>query len=209
MKYKYFFLSSALFFYTLAAFSNGMAQSPRGSLIVQWDPNTESDLAGYRVYYGTASRSYSHQIDVGNVTQYKIANLEEGKVYYIALTAYDYWNNESNFSKEVSAAAKFNSMPPEASTPDVLILYQNYPNPFNPETTLSFNVPETAYVSLSIWNVKGQLVNKLIYRKQSAGLHHAIWNGQDKFGQNVPSGTYFARLKSEKFVLSQKLLLIR
>ena len=191
----------------LLACSSSFAQKKHGSLTVQWDPNTESDLAGYRVYYGENSRAYSHQIDVGNVTEYKINNLEEGKVYYIALTAYDYWNNESVFSNEVSAPAKFNSN--QANIPDVLILFQNYPNPFNPETILQFNVPNEMDLSLSIWNARGQLMRILEHRKESPGLHHVIWNGKDSFGRNAPSGTYFARLKSSSFILSQKLLLIR
>lgn len=191
----------------LLSHSSSFAQKKHGSLTVQWDPNTESDLAGYRVYYGERSRAYSHQIDVGNVTRFKITNLKEGKIYYIALTAYDYWNNESKFSNEVSAAAKFNSN--QANVPDVLILFQNYPNPFNPETILQFNVPNEMDVSLSIWNARGQLMRILEHRKEPAGLHHVIWDGKDASGWNVPSGTYFARLKSSSFILSQKLLLIR
>ncbi|NOY76440.1 MAG: T9SS type A sorting domain-containing protein [Calditrichaeota bacterium] len=198
----------AIFLLSIVLFSpSSFAQRKHGSLTIQWDPNTESDLAGYRVYYGERSHAYSHQIDVGNVTKFKITNLEEGKVYYIALTAYDYWNNESKFSKEVSAPAKFNSS--EASVPDVLILFQNYPNPFNPETILQFNVPNEMDVSLSIWNTRGQLIKVLVRQKESPGLHHVIWNGKDASGWNVPSGTYFARLKSDHYVLSQKLLLVR
>jgi len=187
--------------------SSSFAQKKHGSLTIEWDPNTESDLAGYRVYYGEQSRAYSHQIDVGNVTRFKIANLEEGKVYYIAVTAYDYWNNESKFSNEVSAAAKSNS--DQTNIPDVLILFQNYPNPFNPETLLQFNVPSEMDVSLSIWNTRGQLMKILVHQKESPGLHHVIWNGKDSFGRNVPSGTYFVRLKSDRYILSQKMLLIR
>ncbi|HSB05495.1 MAG TPA: fibronectin type III domain-containing protein [Thermodesulfobacteriota bacterium] len=70
-----------------------------------WDPNTESDLAGYKVYYGTASHSYGTPINVGNLTTYTLAGLTSGQTYYIAVTAYDTSNNESGFSNEVSGAA--------------------------------------------------------------------------------------------------------
>ena len=66
-----------------------------------WDANTEPDLAGYKIYYGTASGNYSHSIDVGNTTQYTLTGLDEGVTYYIAATAYDVDNNESAYSVEL------------------------------------------------------------------------------------------------------------
>jgi hypothetical protein len=66
-----------------------------------WDPNNEADLAGYKVYYGAASRNYSFNMDVGNHTSCAISGLEEGKTYYFAATAYDGSGNESGFSQEV------------------------------------------------------------------------------------------------------------
>ena len=66
-----------------------------------WDPNTESDLAGYLVHYGTASRSYGTPINVGNVTSYTVTGLTPGVRYYFAVTAYDTEYDESTFSNEV------------------------------------------------------------------------------------------------------------
>jgi hypothetical protein len=66
-----------------------------------WDPNTEADLVGYKVYYGTASRTYGPPIDVGNVTIYTVPALMQGVTYYFALTAYDSYDNESGYSNEV------------------------------------------------------------------------------------------------------------
>ncbi|MDQ7054154.1 MAG: Ig-like domain-containing protein [candidate division KSB1 bacterium] len=70
---------------------------------ISWDPNTEADLAGYKIYYGTHSGQYDQVIDVGNVTQYRIGSLQPGKTYYFVVTAYDTARNESSPSKEVSA----------------------------------------------------------------------------------------------------------
>ena len=67
-----------------------------------WDPNTEPDIVGYQIYYGTASRNYGSSIDVGNVTTYTLPGLTQGVTYYIALTAYDSANHESGYSYEVS-----------------------------------------------------------------------------------------------------------
>ena len=66
-----------------------------------WDANTEPDLAGYKIHYGTARGDYSHTIDVGNITTYTLTDLEEGVTYYLAATAYDEDENESDYSDEL------------------------------------------------------------------------------------------------------------
>ncbi|MHC4687384.1 MAG: fibronectin type III domain-containing protein [Planctomycetota bacterium] len=78
-------------------------RSSASSLTLAWDPNTELDLAGYKVSYGTRPGDYDFTIDVGNVTQYTVTGLEPGSRYYFVLTAYDTSLNESDFSPEVSA----------------------------------------------------------------------------------------------------------
>jgi hypothetical protein len=73
-----------------------------------WDPPTTNadgtpltDLAGYKIYYGTLTRNYTKVINVGNVTTYTIENLNPD-TYYFAVTAYDNSGNESGYSNEVS-----------------------------------------------------------------------------------------------------------
>jgi fibronectin type 3 domain-containing protein len=83
-----------------------------------WDPNTESDLAGYRVHYGTASGSYTVHTDVHNVTTYTVTGLTAGQTYYFAATAYDASGNESGYSNPVSYAVPgVNGVPTTPTTP--------------------------------------------------------------------------------------------
>lgn len=70
-------------------------------ITVQWDPNDEPDLAGYRVYYGETSGSYTEMIDVGNTTSCTIEDLSPGVTYYITATAYNSLGYESNYSDEL------------------------------------------------------------------------------------------------------------
>ena len=70
-----------------------------------WDPGAEPDLAGYKVYYGTASRTYGASIDVGKVTSYTLTGITPEQTYFIAVTAYDIFNNESAFSNEVTGVS--------------------------------------------------------------------------------------------------------
>jgi fibronectin type 3 domain-containing protein len=70
-------------------------------ITLAWDPNTDPDLAGYRIHYGLLSDQYSNSVDVGNQTSYTLSNLTDGKTYYFAATAYDQAGYESDFSNEV------------------------------------------------------------------------------------------------------------
>ena len=77
-----------------------------GSATVSWDANTESDLSGYKVYYGQTPGSYDSQMWVGDVISFRLIGLEEGKQYFFAVTAMDFSGNESGFSNEVSTTIK-------------------------------------------------------------------------------------------------------
>ncbi|MFQ5965361.1 MAG: fibronectin type III domain-containing protein [Candidatus Scalinduaceae bacterium] len=79
-----------------------------------WNPNSESDLAGYKLYYGFSSRNYDSSVDVGNQTSYTLTGLVSGVTYYIAATAYDFSGNESNYSAEISYNVPDTTLP---STP--------------------------------------------------------------------------------------------
>ena len=69
-----------------------------------WDPNTESDLGGYKVHYGTTNGSYTVHTDVHKVTTHTVTGLTAGQTYYFAATAYDTSGNESGYSNTVSYA---------------------------------------------------------------------------------------------------------
>ena len=70
---------------------------------VTWNPNTEPDLAGYRLYVGEASGQYDDPVDMGNVTGHVMEITPEyGATYYFALTAYDTSGNESGYSDEAT-----------------------------------------------------------------------------------------------------------
>ena len=75
-------------------------------LTLAWDPIAAQNLAGYRVYCGTATRTYGLPINVGKETVGTITGLTLGKMYYCSVTAYSSSGNESGFSNEVSGTAK-------------------------------------------------------------------------------------------------------
>ncbi len=85
--------------------ASASTSSPKtASATVSWNANTESDLAGYRIYVGTRSGSYGFvgPFEVSNRTSFTIANLPTGTTYFFAVSAFDKSGNESAKSAEVS-----------------------------------------------------------------------------------------------------------
>jgi hypothetical protein len=72
------------------------------AVTLNWDANSEPELAGYKIYYGTSSGDYANSVDVGKITSFNVSNLREDTTYYFAATAYDSSDQESDFSDEVS-----------------------------------------------------------------------------------------------------------
>jgi hypothetical protein len=95
-------LSYTLFIFIFFVITLSTDPVRAGTATLTWDPNTEADLSGYRVYHGTESGNYSTIIDAGNVTEYTVNGLDDGKTYFFAVTAYDTSGNVSGYSNEVS-----------------------------------------------------------------------------------------------------------
>ena len=83
-------------------------------------------------------------------------------------------------------------------------LSQNFPNPFNPSTRISYQLPETGFVSLKIYDILGNEVANLENSKKSAGNYVTIFDGS-----KLSSGIYFYTLKSGKFIETKKMILMK
>lgn len=89
---------------------------------IAWDPNSETDLAGYNIYYGQVARTgtdpktctmcgYATKVTLGKVTAYTVTGLTLGTTYWLSATAFDTSGNESAFSNEVNGPAKDYTIP--------------------------------------------------------------------------------------------------
>ncbi len=84
------------------------------------------------------------------------------------------------------------------------ILQQNYPNPFNPSTVISYEMPRSAFVNLTIYDIPGRRVETLVDERENAGSHSVTFDGA-----NLPSGVYFYRLEAGTFAETKKLMLLK
>ncbi len=119
--------------------------------------------------------------------------------------AVDYDNNPSAYSNEV-----YYSHMQESSKivgefrPTEYALYNAYPNPFNPVTTITFDIPENGYASLSVYNSIGQKVFDLVEGNVEVGRHQVQVDGS-----NLSSGIYFVRMTAATFNKMQKIVLMK
>ena len=98
---------------------------------------------------------------------------------------------------------------PEPVSPYSFALHPNYPNPFNSTTIFRFSLPETEAVTLTIYNIRGQLVRTLVDKSLESGEHEVTWNGVNQVGQAVASGVYVARLRRQGEVKTRKVVVLR
>jgi hypothetical protein len=103
----------------------------------------------------------------------------------------------------------------EGSVPSSFVLLQNFPNPFNPSTTIRYEIPEPAKVTMKIYNILGQEICTLVDEIRNAGQHVLIWNSKNDAGNIVGSGVYFCRCtavpsnRGNQFIQTMKMVLVR
>ncbi len=175
-----------------------------GQVTLTWTTASEKD----NDYFEIQRQANSDWITVGTVQgtnevtgsnyQYVDSDVINGVTYTYRLISHDI--NGTVHEYELTAQAT----PGRPSVPVQYALYQNYPNPFNPITTISYDVAETGFVSLKIYDVVGREVAILVDGKLAAGSYAATWNAR-----GLPSGIYLCRMDAGSFTKVRKLLLVK
>jgi hypothetical protein len=88
-------------------------------------------------------------------------------------------------------------------------VYQNVPNPFNPSTRIAFDLENRENVSISVYDVKGRLVNTLFSGELGAGPHSVDWDGTSAEGTRVSSGVYLYVLRTSTETISRRMVLLK
>tara|TARA_Y100000996_G_scaffold31755_2_gene22454 strand:- start:338 stop:964 length:627 start_codon:yes stop_codon:yes gene_type:complete len=94
-------------------------------------------------------------------------------------------------------------------SPDHFTLYQNYPNPFNPITIINYKIKNEIYISIDIYDLKGNHIKNLLTKKMITGSHKVQWDSKNKKGLKVPSGVYVYTIKSDILSTSKKMILLK
>jgi len=95
------------------------------------------------------------------------------------------------------------------NNPEKFRLIQNYPNPFNPLTIISYELLEDSYVSVTIYDLLGNVINNLVSINQSSGYKSVQWNATNNLGQPVSAGVYLYSIETKDFRQTKKMILLK
>jgi hypothetical protein len=90
------------------------------------------------------------------------------------------------------------------NVPDRFLLYQNYPNPFNPNTLIKYQISKSCFVKLTVYDLLGREISRLVDKKQNAGFYEVNWDAG-----NFSSGVYFYSLEADTYKETKKMMIIK
>lgn len=148
-----------------------------GQQFVEKNEFTEAVVGDFGVSVEVDNNNYV----IGNPSKYSNG---KGEVYYFGNLVSDVKN--------------------EKELPDSYVLTQNYPNPFNPSTSINYSLPKSGFVSVSIYDVNGELVQTLVSGDKIRGDYSIHFNAD-----NLSSGIYFYQIKTNDFSSTKKMILLK
>jgi hypothetical protein len=182
------------------AFTHFTARASNGGIRVEWQLHSDEAMESYTLYRragsGTAASIATGPVD-GVEGSYFDDRVISGTTYQYEL---EVRTTDGNLFRSPVATQSAPVLALRAS--------QNYPNPFNPKTTIRYDLPTRARVRLSIVDVGGRIVRRLVDDEQPAGARDVSWDGTDDRHTPVASGLYFYVLDAGGKRLTRKLVLL-
>ena len=180
-------------------------------VVLNWATASQTNNAGFRVLRSTDRETYEVVSELiagaGTTDQlmdytFEDANLPAVELVYYVLEQIDIDGTVHRSDPiEVLLGARF-LLPTEFAS-------SVYPNPFNPSTTISYDLPVNADVSIVIYDAIGQEIRQLVSEYRTAGRYSVRWDSKDHLGRSVGSGVYIAKIKAGQHTALQKMLLLK
>jgi hypothetical protein len=180
------------------------------AVAVAWETVFESDHLGFYIYRARAGSArferLSDQLIRGaregqRYYEFVDRSVVPGEAYAYRLVAVDVHGGTQTLG--------LGSVTVDRVLPAALILHQNRPNPFNPSTSIAFELPEPARVTLRIYDVRGSLVRTLVDNGLTRDFYNTVWDGRDDRSRRVASGVYYCRLEAGSHSVSREMVLAR
>lgn len=184
---------------------------------LDWNANTESNLLKYNIFKQDVTSNFQYLASTTNTyyvdmyeTKYSSGNTKQYIHYKIKAENTD--NENSLSSDPVTAIVNGNDLDKVTSdnsklNNDEILNYslsENYPNPFNPSTIISYTIKDEGRVLLTIHNLLGELVAKLINETKPEGKYSIVFDAN-----NLPNGIYFYKLTVNNFIAINKMILLK
>jgi hypothetical protein len=183
----------------------GLSATYEQRAVLRWRRNLEMDLRGYNVYRSIDSLSNFIRLNIQpspDTLWVDTLGTAWPRFYYV--TAVDSTGNESAQSDTVVLGPVVSVGEPGNGRPFAFRLEQNYPNPFNPMTNIWFEVGNSGFVSVRVYDVLGRQVATLIQEQKLPGRYNIVWDAS-----SASSGTYFCRLDAGGRVETKRMLLMK
>jgi len=186
-------------------------------VLLQWGVASQSNNLGWEVFRSTDGRVFTKVSDLvlgdGNSDEFKSydfidSDLPQVDVLYYYLNQIDLDGTTSR--SQIVEILLSPTAVAELALPSVNSLQQNFPNPFNPETMISFDLSGDQVVNLTIYDMAGQVVRKLVdAQPMTVGSYKQMWDGRNDSGAKVGSGIYFYQLRAGDFIAKKKMTLLQ
>ena len=193
-----------------------LLETRNDEIILQWVTESEINNLGFNLDRKTPITDWSQiasyvthselqgQGSVSHQTTYTFTDntVQENESYDYRLSDVDYDGNVEYHSLQLMGVSSTN-------IPEQFILYPNYPNPFNPVTTIRYDLPDDAHVTLTIYDLMGSEVIKLLDGPKTSGSRSIQWNARDEQGRAVSAGLYLYTIQVGDYNKSNKMVLLK
>ena len=188
----------------LPAPTNLTATNAGFNVLLQWTaPSLDRPFTGYKIY-----RNNVFLIELEQ-TWYIDLNLPSGNFEYFITALYEEYESEpSNIVVIDHTDTDDNSLEIKTELKGI------FPNPINRKNSnqnavIHYSLSEQSQVKIEVYNIKGQLVRKLVEEEKPAGIYQTRWDTRDKSGKDAPSGIYLYKMVTGDFTETKKFILLR
>lgn len=184
----------------LSAFS---AAIKNGDVELRWETQSESNNYGFEIERSAAGHEHGGWVRIGFAAGAGNSNSTKGYSFTdqtapAGLVQYHLKQIDTDGSFSYSDIVEVNV------TVGAFQLFQNYPNPFNASTTIQYQIPQDGFVRLTLFNIRGQLIETIFQGEQQAGLHTCTFNAG-----TIPSGAYIYKIEAGEFSEIRTLTLLK
>jgi len=153
--------------------------------------------------YDSKTNSWTQKADLPLTLAGVSTAVLDGKIYLFGGTLTKHTFTETNTVFEYHPSVDRTDVEDE-NIPTQFTLHQNYPNPFNPTTTFSYALPQSADVTITVYDVLGRSVRILVSGTKPAGTYEVSFDAA-----GLPSGIYFYRLETRDYVETQQMVVMK
>ena len=172
------------------------------SVVLNWKTETEVNNYGFeiqRFYQVEEWKTIGFVEGYGNSNSPKDYSFEDSALIIEGIYSYRLKQIDNDGSYKYSKTVEISIV-----LPNKIELKQNFPNPFNPTTRIQYSIASKQFVSLKVYDSLGKEVKILVNEEKPAGTYEANFSSK-----NLPSGTYFYKIKAGEFVQTKKMVLLR